>query len=169
MFQTSYGSYLSWSRYCAFWIWSCVPVMLMMRSVAPGCSSSMVIVASDSARICLILIPPFPMIAPANWWSQHMANKHLQTPVLSLVATHSPQNNYFHTYCLFLTSTEDMPLGTDISNISTFSMHIQQIHYHRQSTIHFVHFLKTRTTLIQCQHNMWSFKKWILKDMNVSM
>ena len=54
------------SRYWAFWIWSCVPVMVMMRSSEPSSGSSILMDAPDSWRICLILWPPFPMIDPAS-------------------------------------------------------------------------------------------------------
>lgn len=61
------------SRYCAFWIWSCVPAMVMMRSSEPCNGSSILMDAPDSRRICLILWPPFPIMDPANW-KQHMKN-----------------------------------------------------------------------------------------------
>ncbi len=54
------------SRYWAFWIWSCVPVMVMMRSSEPSSGSSILMDAPDSWRICLILWPPLPMIEPAS-------------------------------------------------------------------------------------------------------
>lgn len=54
------------SRYWAFWIWSCVPVMVMMRSSEPSSGSSILIDAPDSWRICLILWPPLPMMEPAS-------------------------------------------------------------------------------------------------------
>lgn len=65
------------SRYWAFWIWSWVPVMVMMRSSEPSSGSSILIDAPDSWRICFILWPPFPMMEPAScgankrpieWW-----------------------------------------------------------------------------------------------------
>lgn len=54
------------SRYWAFWIWSCVPVMVIMRSSEPSSGSSILMDAPDSWRICLILWPPLPMMEPAN-------------------------------------------------------------------------------------------------------
>lgn len=54
------------SRYWAFWIWSCVPVMVMMRSSEPSSGSSILMDAPDSWRICLILWPPLPMMEPAS-------------------------------------------------------------------------------------------------------
>lgn len=42
-------------RYWAFWIWSCVPVMVMMRSSEPSSGSSILMDAPHSWRICLIL------------------------------------------------------------------------------------------------------------------
>lgn len=54
------------SKYWAFWIWSCVPVMVMMRSSEPSSGSSILMDAPDSWRICLILWPPLPMMEPAS-------------------------------------------------------------------------------------------------------
>lgn len=55
------------SRYWAFWIWSCVPLMVMMRSSEPSSGSSILMDAPDSWRICLIRWPPFPMMEPASY------------------------------------------------------------------------------------------------------
>ena len=60
---------LSWSMYCAFWICSCEPVMLMMRSLDPGSASSITIWAPERRRISVMRAPPLPMIAPAIWES----------------------------------------------------------------------------------------------------
>lgn len=54
------------SKYWAFWIWSCVPVMVMIRSSEPSSGSSILMDAPDSWRICLILWPPLPMMEPAS-------------------------------------------------------------------------------------------------------
>lgn len=63
---TPWYTCLFWRRYWAFWIWSCVPVMVMMRSSEPSSGSSILIDAPDSWRICLILWPPLPMMEPAS-------------------------------------------------------------------------------------------------------
>ncbi len=63
-------THLFCNRYWAFWIWSWVPVMVMMRSSDPCRGSSILIDAPDSWRICLILWPPLPMMDPASWESQ---------------------------------------------------------------------------------------------------
>ena len=63
------GTCLFCRRYWAFWIWSWVPVMVMIRSSEPSRGSSILMEAPDSWRICLILWPPLPMIEPAScWW-----------------------------------------------------------------------------------------------------
>lgn len=68
VFWTSHRcTYLFCRRYWAFWIWSSVPVMVMMRSSEPSSGSSILIDAPHSWRICLILWPPLPMMEPANW------------------------------------------------------------------------------------------------------
>ena len=59
------GTCLFCSRYWAFWIWSWVPLMVIMRSSEPSRGSSILIEAPDSWRICLIRWPALPMIEPA--------------------------------------------------------------------------------------------------------
>ena len=62
----SMTTYLICKRYCAFWICSSDPVMVMMRSFDPGNASSITIWAPDWRLISMIREPPLPMIAPAN-------------------------------------------------------------------------------------------------------
>ena len=59
-------TYLIWRRYCAFWMFSSDPVMVMIRSLDPGKASSMTIWAPDWRLISMILDPPLPIIAPAS-------------------------------------------------------------------------------------------------------
>ena len=60
-------TYLIWRRYCAFWMFSSDPVMVMIRSLDPGKASSMTIWAPDCRLISIILDPPLPIIAPASY------------------------------------------------------------------------------------------------------
>lgn len=53
-------------RNWAFWIWSWVPVMVIIRSSDPSRGSSILIAAPESWRICLIRWPPLPMMEPAS-------------------------------------------------------------------------------------------------------
>lgn len=53
-------------RNWAFWIWSWVPVMVIIRSSDPSRGSSILIAAPESWRICLIRWPALPMMEPAS-------------------------------------------------------------------------------------------------------